>query len=74
MQQGRRQGERGEGGNSPPPETEKMLYKNGVISESSIFSNKFSIKNKNKKNKKSMFLNNLHQKISKFFQKFQLFV
>ena len=46
--QGRSQGE---GGEIPPPETEEMLQKNGVISESSIFSNKLSekIKNKNKK-------------------------
>ena len=42
----------GEGGNSPPPETEKkLLEKIHVISECSIFSNKFL-----KKEKKSIFL------------------
>ena len=32
---------RGKGGNPPPPETGKIVVENGVISESSIFSNKF---------------------------------
>ena len=38
LSHGRRQ--RGKGGN--PRESEKLLLKNGVISEGSIFSNKFS--------------------------------
>ena len=42
MLQGRSQGE---GGN--PPETEKTVVENGVISEGSIFSNIFQNKNKN---------------------------
>ena len=60
--QGRSQG--GKGGKFPPPETEKLFRKNAVISEGSIFSNKFS------KNKKSIFVQNLHQKIAKFSQNF----
>ena len=64
--QGRSQGERGE---IPPPKPKKLLQKNGVISESSIFSNKFSKKNK-KRIKNSIFLQNFHQKISKFSQNF----
>ena len=39
--QGRSQGEEGK---FPPPETEKIVVENGVISEGSIFSNKFSKK------------------------------
>ena len=35
---------RGEWG-TPPPETEKLMYKNGVVSEGSIFSNNFSKNN-----------------------------
>ena len=65
VNQGRSQGERGK--NSPLPKQKKLLQKNGVISESSIFSNKFSKKNKRKiKIKNSIFLRNFHQKMSKF--------
>ena len=39
MLQGR---SKGEWGNPPPPETEQIVVKNGVISEGSIISNKFS--------------------------------
>ena len=44
--QGRSQG--GERGEISPPETEKIVAENGVISEGSIFSNKFSNKKINK--------------------------
>ena len=40
-------GFRGEGGKSPIPENEKIIVENGVISEGSLSSNKFS-KNYNK--------------------------
>ena len=59
--QGRSQG--GKGGNSPPKP--KKLQKNGVISESSIFSNKFSIKNKKFKFSKEFLSKNF-----KIFSKF----
>ena len=49
-EQGRSQG--GEGGKFAPPKPKKWLQKNGVISEGSIFSNKFQKKNKKNKNKK----------------------
>ena len=53
-----------------PTETERKLQKNGGISEGTIFSNKFSNKIKNKIQKNSIFLQNFHQKISKFSQNF----
>ena len=52
---------RGKGGNPPPPKQKKLLQKNDVISEGSIFSSKFSRNNKN-----AIFLLNFHQKLSKF--------
>ena len=59
-------GFRGEGGKSPPPEAEKIVVENVVISEGSIFSNKFSKNNF----KNAIFLLNFHQKSSKFSQNF----
>ena len=38
-------GKGGRKGEIPPPETEKIDVKNGLISEGSIFSNKFSKRN-----------------------------
>ena len=60
---------RGEGGKSspPPPETEKIVVENGVISEGSIFSNKFS-----KNSLKFHFSIEFSSKISKFSQIFPI--
>ena len=68
VKQGRSQGDRGKS----PAKPKKMLQKNGVISEGSIFRNRFSkkIKNTNKKSNYSIFLQNFHQKISKSSQIF----
>ena len=59
------------GSTSPPAKTEKIVVENDVISEGSIFSNKFS----QKIDKNLNFLLNFHQKSSKFSQNFpnQLF-
>ena len=54
----------GKGGNAPGPETEKIV-ENGVISEGSIFSNKFS---KKIKIKNSIFLQKFQQKNFKISQ------
>ena len=53
-----------------PPKQKKLLQKTGVISECSIFTNKFSIKIKKQK-KKINFLQHFHQIFSKFSQNFQ---
>ena len=72
--QGRSQGE---GGNPPPPKPKKLLQKNGVISEATIFSNIFSkkIKNKNKKIQifYRIFIKNM-QNFIKISQQFVFFV
>ena len=60
---------------SPPPKPKKQLQKNGVISEGSIFSYKFSKKNnKNKNNKKYNFSIEFSSKNFKIFQQFVFFV
>ena len=65
LHQGRSQGE---GGKSPPPKPNKLLWKNGVISEGSIFSNKFYKIKINIKN--SIFSITFSSKIAKFSQNF----